>query len=47
MFGYPVTTAGGKYEIVKGLELNDFATSQIAATQKELQEEQDGVRHLL
>jgi len=47
MFGYPVTCSGGKYEIVKGLELNDFARAKIAATQKELMEERASVEHLL
>jgi len=47
MFGYPVTCSGGKYEIVKGLELNDFARAKIAATQKELTEERASVEHLL
>ena len=47
MFGYPTKCAGGKYEIVKGLELNDFARSKIAATQKELQGERDAIQHLL
>ena len=47
MFGYPVTCSGGKFEIVKGLELNDFAKAKIAATQKELTEERSSVEHLL
>ena len=47
MFGYPVTCAGGKYEIVKGLQHNDFAKSKIAATQKELMEERSAIEHLL
>jgi malate dehydrogenase len=47
MFGYPVTCSNGKYEIVKGLELNDFAKSKIAATQKELREERAAIEHLL
>jgi malate dehydrogenase len=47
MFGYPVKCAGGKYEIVKGLEHNDFARSKIAATHKELLEERAAVEHLL
>src|SRR5882672_1153565 len=47
MFGYPVTCSGGKYEIAKGLELNDFAKAKIAATQKELTEERASVEHLL
>jgi malate dehydrogenase len=47
MFGYPVKCSNGKYEIVKGLELNDFAKSKIAATHKELQEERAAIQHLL
>ena len=47
VFGFPCTTAGGKYEIVKGLQHNDFAKAKIAATQKELQEERSAIEHLL
>ena len=47
MFGYPVTCSGGKYQVVKGLEHNDFANAKIAATQKELMEERTSVEHLL
>jgi malate dehydrogenase len=47
MFGYPVKCAGGRYEIVKGLELNDFAKAKIAATQKELTEERSAIEQLL
>ncbi len=47
MFGFPTTCSGGRYEIVKGLELNDFARAKIAATQKELMEERASVEHLL
>ncbi len=47
MFGYPVTCSGGKYEIVKGLEHNDFAKAKIANTQKELVEERTAIEHLL
>ncbi len=46
-FGFPVKCSGGRYEIVKGLELNDFAKAKIAATQKELQEERAAIEHLL
>ena len=46
MFGYPVTCAGGKYTIVKGLEHNDFAQAKIAATRKELEEERAAIQHL-
>ncbi len=43
---FPVTTKGGKYEIVKGLELNDFAKKKIAATVDELTTEQGEVREM-
>ncbi len=47
MFGYPVKCSGGRYEIVKGLEHNDFAKAKIAATRKELLEERSAIEHLL
>ena len=47
IFGYPVTCSGGKYQIVKGLQHNDFARSKIAATQKELNEERAAIEQLL
>jgi len=47
MFGYPVTCKGGKYEIVKGLDISDFARKRIDATLKELHEERDGIKALL
>jgi malate dehydrogenase len=47
MFGYPVTTAGGEYRIVDGLPIDDFSRERINLTLKELQEEQEGVKHLL
>jgi malate dehydrogenase len=47
MFGFPVTTANGQYEIVKGLPIDAFSQERINKTLKELQEEQAGVAHLL
>jgi malate dehydrogenase len=47
VFGYPCTTSGGKYQIVKGLNHNDFAKAKIAATQKELTEERSAIEQLL
>ncbi len=47
MFGFPVTTANGKYEIVKGLEIDAFSQERIDKTLAELQDEQKGVAHLL
>ena len=47
MFGYPVTTSGGEYKVIDGLPIDAFSQQRIDATLKELQEEQDGVRHLV
>ena len=47
MFGFPVTTSDGEYRIVEGLEIDAFSQERINLTLKELQEEQDGVKHLL
>jgi malate dehydrogenase len=47
MFGFPVTTENGKYKIVEGLEIDEYSQGKINITLKELQEEQDGVKHLL
>ena len=47
MFGVPVTTREGRYEIVKGLEIDAFSQDRINKTLKELQDEQAGVVHLL
>ena len=47
MFGFPVVTANGKYEIVKGLAIDEFSQDRINKTLKELQDEQAGVAHLL
>ena len=47
LYGYPVTCKGGKYEVVKGIEVSDFSRKRMDATLKELHEERDGVKHLL
>ena len=47
MFGYPVTCSGGKYEIVKGLPIDEFSQGCIDKTLAELTGEQDGVKHLI
>ena len=47
IYSYPVTTANGRYTIVQGLALNDFSRARMAATDKELREERDGVKDLL
>jgi malate dehydrogenase len=47
MFGFPVTTDGGDYKLVEGLEIDAFSQECINKTLKELQDEQAGVAHLL
>ncbi|HEX5961446.1 MAG TPA: malate dehydrogenase [Rhodanobacteraceae bacterium] len=47
IYGYPVTCRNGKYEIVQGLEVNQFSRARMDATDKELREERDSVKHLL
>jgi malate dehydrogenase len=47
MFGFPVTTQNGEYKVVDGLEIDAFSQERINITLKELQEEQQGVAHLL
>jgi malate dehydrogenase len=46
IYGYPVTCRGGQYEIVQGLEINDFSRARMEATEKELREERAAVEHL-
>ncbi|MFI1715577.1 malate dehydrogenase [Streptomyces litmocidini] len=43
---FPVTCKDGKYEIVQGLEINEFSRKRIDASVKELSEERDAVREL-
>ncbi|AJF66888.1 malate dehydrogenase [Streptomyces vietnamensis] len=43
---FPVTCKDGKYEIVQGLEINDFSRARIDASVQELVEERDAVREL-
>lgn len=47
MYSYPVTTGGGKYEIVQGLDCDEFAREKMDATRAELEEERDAVSAML
>jgi malate dehydrogenase len=47
MYGVPVTCANGKYERIKGLEIDEFSRGKMDNTLKELEEERAGVAHLL
>jgi len=43
---FPVTTSDGSYEVVQGLELNEFSRARIDATANELVDERDAVKQL-
>jgi malate dehydrogenase len=43
---FPVTTAGGSYQVVGGLDLEEFTRTRIDASVSELGEERDTVREL-
>lgn len=47
IYGVPVTTSGGKFQRVTGLEIDAFSREKMDGTLKELLEERDGVKHLL
>ncbi len=47
IYGYPCTCKDGKYEIVQGLEINEFTRARMDATEKELREEREAVKDLL
>jgi malate dehydrogenase len=47
VYSYPVRCARGEYQIVQGLEIDDFARGKLAATDAELREERAGVSDLL
>jgi len=43
---FPVTVKDGNWEIVQGLEINDFSRGKIDASVAELGEERDAVKAL-
>jgi len=47
IYSYPVVCKDGDYEIVQGLEINEFSRERMDATEAELREERDGVKELL
>ena len=46
IYGFPVTSTGGEWKIVQGLELDDRQKAGIARNVKALEEERDAVRAL-
>ena len=46
IYSYPVEIKDGQYKIVQGLDVNEFSRAKMDATDKELREERDAVKHL-
>lgn len=47
VFGYPVRSAGGRFEVVEGVRHSDFARDRIRVTTEELESERTAVAGLL
>ena len=47
VYSYPVRCKQGAYEIVQGLDIDDFSRSRMDATEKELREERAAIEELL
>lgn len=45
-YSFPVTCSNGEYQIVQGLEIDDFSRERMEITQKELEEERDAVARI-
>jgi malate dehydrogenase len=47
IYSFPVRCVEGRYQIVQGLHIDDFSRARMSATEQELIEERDAVKHLL
>ncbi len=47
VYGYPVTCKNGQFEIVKGLDVDDFSRGRMDASETELREERSAIEDLL
>ncbi len=47
IFSYPITCQEGEYSIVEELELDEFSLQSIKASEKELLNEREAIKHLL
>ncbi|MGI9228843.1 MAG: malate dehydrogenase [Gammaproteobacteria bacterium] len=47
VYSFPVRCKSGGYEIVQGLDINAFSEARMQATQTELEQERDAIKHLL
>jgi malate dehydrogenase len=46
IYSYPCVCRGGQYEIVQGLNINEYSRTRMNATEQELREERAAVEHL-
>ena len=46
VYSFPVSCSNGNYKIVQGIEINDFGRGKMQATQKELEEERETIKHM-
>ncbi|MEQ8263126.1 malate dehydrogenase [Pseudohaliea sp.] len=47
IYSFPCRCKDGQWEIVQGLDIGEFSKGRMAATERELTEERDAVKHLL
>jgi len=47
IYSFPVTCSNGAYEIVQGLEIDEYSNQAMQASAAELLEEKAAVKHLL
>ncbi|MHA7817446.1 MAG: malate dehydrogenase [Pseudohaliea sp.] len=47
IYSFPCRCKDGQWEIVQGLDIGEFSQGRMAATEQELTEERDAVKHLL
>ena len=47
IFSYPITCKDGKYSIVQDLDIDEFSLQSIKASEEELLEEREAIKHLL
>ena len=47
IYSFPCVCKDGDWEIVQGVEINEFSRAKMSATEQELTEERDAVQHLL
>lgn len=47
IYSFPCTCTGGKYTIVQGVEISEFSKEKMTASETELREEREAIKHLL